>query len=196
MIDTKTAVTALSSAVSILLLLVGWFKLHHDYFEDAFRQSMFGLRDELFDMGVQGELPFDHQAYTLLRTTMNGFIRFAHHLSLFQIFLCAIFRKGVPHRPSFAEQWETALRGCAPGTRAKLEGMRSRMNLLVAVHMFRVSPLALLLLAAILPSSLLGVLVGWCLARLKVSFRARVTNAVDSTAMVFGSTGDFACANG
>ena len=49
---------------------------------DSFRQNMFAIRDELFDFAADGNIAFDHPAYMMLRNQMNGFIRYAHHLTV------------------------------------------------------------------------------------------------------------------
>lgn len=56
---------------------------------DVFRQRMFVVRDDLFDYARAGNIGFDHPAYRLLRKSMNGFIRYGHRLSFFQ--LCVTF---------------------------------------------------------------------------------------------------------
>jgi hypothetical protein len=155
---------------------------------------MFGLRDELFDFGVRGELAFSHPAYQLLRTTMNGFIRYGHRLSIIQVALIAMTRKRSLTQPSFIDQWEVALRECPPEVRVKLLGLRRRMNIFVAIHMIRVSPLALLLLFALLPSSILGLLISQAFSRIKVSSRRWMTNEMDSTALAIGASKELASA--
>jgi hypothetical protein len=72
----------LMSVVSLALLL--WILLfpYNNYRVDWIRQSMFALRDELFDEARAGTISFDSQAYRATRATMNGAIRFAHRLSV------------------------------------------------------------------------------------------------------------------
>jgi hypothetical protein len=72
----------LTSLISILLLWIGVFWLYRDYCVDVFRQRMFRIRDELFDDARRGAISFDHPTYGILRTLMNGCVRFAHVLNL------------------------------------------------------------------------------------------------------------------
>lgn len=74
--------TATHNYSALFLLLLVFLILRRMYREDRFRQNMFALRDELFDYALSGKISFDHPAYTILRTSMNGMIRFAHRVTL------------------------------------------------------------------------------------------------------------------
>jgi hypothetical protein len=78
---------------------------------DAFRQRMFIVRDQLFDYARAGNISFEHPAYRLLRKSMNGFIRYGHRLSFFQ--LCITFCRWhfAEEKPVslWHEQWKPAL---------------------------------------------------------------------------------------
>ena len=52
-----------------------------------FRQDLFTVRRRLFLLGAEGQIPFDHPAYTHLRMTMNGLLRFAERATLSRIAL-------------------------------------------------------------------------------------------------------------
>lgn len=49
---------------------------------DATRQTLFELRDALFDMAADGRVAFDDPLYCRSRDTLNNVIRHTHHLSL------------------------------------------------------------------------------------------------------------------
>lgn len=78
---------------------------------DGFRQAMFVVRDELFDYAADGNVPFDHPAYVLLRRQMNGFIRYGHHLTFFRIFMTHAIHKisETPVDSGWHETWLEAL---------------------------------------------------------------------------------------
>lgn len=46
------------------------------------RQHLFELRDQLFDMAAEQRIDFSDTAYCQLREHLNGFIRFAHKITL------------------------------------------------------------------------------------------------------------------
>ncbi len=58
-----------------------------------FRQSMFELRDRMFDEAASGTLSFSDKAYIALRTTMNGMIRCADTVSIGQIVLLMLAKQ-------------------------------------------------------------------------------------------------------
>jgi len=54
---------------------------------DKFRDKLFMIRGGLFDAAARGEIPLDHPAYLILRTNINGMIRFSHDLTFFRFLL-------------------------------------------------------------------------------------------------------------
>src|SRR5438105_11888454 len=97
------AMTVIASLVSLLGLWTLLFWFYHDYAIDKVRQEMFALRDQFFDEAAAGLIPFDHPAYGLLRSTMNGFIRFAHKLTLPDLLVLGVIDRFSSDRVS-AEQ--------------------------------------------------------------------------------------------
>lgn len=78
---------------------------------DVFRQKMFVIRDELFDHAVAGNIGFNHPAYRLLRKSMNGFLRYGHRLSLFQLIITSCRWHFADDKPVslWHTQWQEAL---------------------------------------------------------------------------------------
>ena len=103
-------VTALASVVSLAGIWLILFWLYRDYCVDRFRQELFALRDDLFDEAESGLVAFEHPAYGMLRSTMNGFIRFGHRLGLIQLIAGAVIVESDDYkriyRRSFADRWE------------------------------------------------------------------------------------------
>src|SRR3954467_6683321 len=69
--------------LALLSFLTLWFLYsfaYRDYRRDVYRQKLFEVRNALFDLAATGEVSFDSPAYQTLRTTINGFIRFAHRM--------------------------------------------------------------------------------------------------------------------
>ena len=127
------ALTAVFTTLSLIGLWILFFWLYRDYRVDLFRQRMFELRDELFELGRAGEIAFHHQAYGLLRTTINGYIRFAHRMSFLSVVLVLRDSKALmaslPATP-FA-RLPKALETVDPSLREKLQSIVSRMHFAV-----------------------------------------------------------------
>jgi hypothetical protein len=98
------------SVVAAFWLFVA-FKVFPEVRLDSFRQGMFAVRDELFDYAAEGNISFEHPAYLLLRRQMNGFIRYAHHLTVFRILMTVAINKisGAPEPTGWHLEWEKAL---------------------------------------------------------------------------------------
>jgi hypothetical protein len=69
------------SLLGLIALWAFWYYLWKPQRVDIFRQKLFCLRSDLFDLAAKGTVPFDHPAYMQLRLLINGLIRFAHRAS-------------------------------------------------------------------------------------------------------------------
>lgn len=78
--------TAFWTLIGFAGLIILTAFLYRDYRIDLFRERMFALRDELFRMAANGDLSFDHPAYGLMRSTLNGLIRYADAVTLSTMF--------------------------------------------------------------------------------------------------------------
>jgi hypothetical protein len=73
---------ALMSLLGLFGLWVVVYYLWPDFRNDAFREDIFSVRDEMFEYASRGSVSFDHPAYTLLRSRMNALLRHGHNLTL------------------------------------------------------------------------------------------------------------------
>src|SRR6266566_4122568 len=124
--EVSLGLTALGTTLSSLGLWVLFQWLYRDYRVDLFRQRVFALRAELFEVGASGKISFDDPAYRMLRSMMNGYIRFAHRISLPLLLFGA--RSG-PVLQRSAEQVKTltaAIQAQSPETRRALDQILSR----------------------------------------------------------------------
>ena len=111
---------------------------------DAFRQKMFSIRDEMFDYAADGNIPFDHPAYILLRRQMNGFIRYGHQLTVFRCLMIVAIQKvsGDALEGVWFSEWQKALDSISDDcVRKKLENFHHRGMVLAIKRMFFGSPL-------------------------------------------------------
>ncbi len=124
--------------VSILSLAgLCWLALwlYPRYRVDLFRHEMFVLRDGFFSEAARGVISFEHPAYGMLRTTMNGFIRFGHQLPLLQFMAWReIFRAKHPTRTSFQAEWNKNTADLNEEAQNVLRSYRMRMNILIVKH--------------------------------------------------------------
>ncbi len=150
--------SAVQSIVSLVLLAFVAFGLWPAQREDLFRQQMFALRDELFDFAADGKIEFDDPTYSLLRQLMNGFIRYAHNLTLYRTLMSFLKWRCTSHEPlkGWTVSWEQALNNVPDQeTKTKLQEFHSRASMLVVSQLvlspgLLISVVPLLVLIAVL----------------------------------------------
>ena len=143
----------LFSALSLMGLTILCFWLYRDYRLDLFRDRLFALRDELFDLAAAGKIDFNSQAYGMLRTTLNGFIRFSHRFGISTVAWAAsnltekrLNEAGVG---SFHQTWEQAKAELAPEVREQVDAILMRMHFVIADQIVFTSGLVLLLVPVV-----------------------------------------------
>jgi hypothetical protein len=75
---------AIASALHGLLVLVGFLvvvRLWRESNVDAHRRRLFEIRDQLFSLAADGQVPFDDPEYVTARSRLNEYIRWAHVVS-------------------------------------------------------------------------------------------------------------------
>jgi hypothetical protein len=141
--------------VALTALWALFFWLIRDYRIDAFRQRLFNVRDELFDAGAAGVIPFDHPAYGMLRKTLNGCIRFAHCLNLTRVtgmlLASIIFPDLQQRRRTFSEEMQKTC-DTLETEEAKKVAMQAyrRMSVVVFDHILTGAPILVLVILAMI----------------------------------------------
>ena len=134
----------LISLISIVFILFLLLWRYRDYRTDAFRQIMFQLRDELFDEARKGMINFDDDAYVMLRSAINGFIRFGHKLNLMQVMLLHITLKENYVSESFSERLK---KNCTDEQKEIIISYYTRMNDHIIEHLILSSYILLLIMS-------------------------------------------------
>jgi hypothetical protein len=144
--------TALETMAGIIFLSVLVFDLVPAYRLDSFRQTMFTLRDQLWDYAAAGTISFDDPAYMLLRKLMNGFIRYGHQLTFFRVLMTTLHWHSFGQAPELTwhNKWNRALSQVKdPETRTFLENAHQRAMMVMVKHLITGSPVLLALLLAV-----------------------------------------------
>ncbi len=145
-------IAVIESGIAVAVILVLMLKLWPSLRVDEFRQSMFAIRDELFDFALSGAISFDHPAYRLLRESMNGFIRYGHQLTLFRL-VCNFIRWNLHDERvfSWASKWDAALKGIDDDNlKQALRQFQSRAFTLVLKRLIAGSVVLIFLLAVMM----------------------------------------------
>lgn len=144
-ITPDVAAAALGSVVSLLGLWVLLYWCVREYRVDHFRANIFALRSELFDLAAAGEMTFDAPAYAMLRTTLNGFLRYADQVGVPLLLIAnREVRNAGDAEQQIDAQWSAAIADATPALRAQLVDIRSRMHFEVFKQVVCSSPLIIL----------------------------------------------------
>jgi hypothetical protein len=123
-------------ALAGLVALWGmWYFLLKEQRIDGYREELFAIRDELFDMAANGELKFQHSAYTEFRMLLNGMLRFGHRANLVGLIIAVLrshLREGAPDGIT---KWEKSLQELPKPTRSKLLKLHQRMAHVYMLHL-------------------------------------------------------------
>jgi hypothetical protein len=128
-----TEAIALKSLVILFLLWVFVFYCWKDYRMDAFRESVFAVRDKLFLFAAEGGIDFTHPAYTILRGRMNLVVRYAHEFTLARFILAARFSGS---GKSETVRWSEALETLPLATKEKIQEFNTRFILATLEYIF------------------------------------------------------------
>lgn len=194
MITPSMAAAAVSTGIMLVFLWVLIFWCYRVYRIDLYRERMFALREELFVLALDGKIQFSDPAYELLRSTLNGFIRFGHQVSLIDYFVVArSFTRQLAQNPeeSFSHRFDSAVADISEDVQPKLRKIARKMNLFTFEQMVIMSPLVVLSVVPFLVLLIAG-FAGFELSRWMLSWRwiGRSMEPVDSAALRLGRAGD------
>jgi hypothetical protein len=153
------------SAVFVAFAWIFFHWVYRDYRVDVYRQELFRIRDDFFDLASKGQLRFDHPVYGMLRTVFNGSIRFAHELDFIRMIVLLVahirsLRTRDFHR--FRSELEEHMRTLPSSVRKEVERIYLRLGVCHLKHLVLTSSLlwALVLPLIVLLFVLLCVYIG------------------------------------
>lgn len=135
---------ALISVFGICMLLFVLLPLYTSFRVDKTRQSLFAVRDDLFDRAVRGEISFDSEAYKTTRLILNGLIRFTHRASVLRVWL--MIKIGVRKSEFISREIEAAFNASNDQDRQLCTRVLFEANKVCAMH-FATSPFGMLIVA-------------------------------------------------
>lgn len=145
-------VAVVESSITLAVIVVLMLRLWPSHRVDEFRQSLFVVRDELFDFAASGAISFNDPAYRLQRQLMNGFIRYGHQLTLFRL-VCNSIRWNLHGEQvfSWASKWDAAIKNIQDeNVKKDLLAFQAKTLGIVVKRLVTGSPLLLALLAALI----------------------------------------------
>ena len=145
------ALEVVSIGLNATLLWLAWHCLWRKSCQERFRQNLFDLRDELFDLALDGKVSFTDHAYVQLPSNINGMIRFSHLMSVTRLFTFIVFQRYVGDLSEHTENFKAAL-SQVRGKDAKkaLEQIYGRMREQTLKHLYIASPHILVMVPVLL----------------------------------------------
>lgn len=124
-----------------LVILSFIYKQYKKAMLEFYRMDIFELRDELFDYAAEGNISFDNESYQLMRTLLNGYLRYAENLDIsrFQKFQKAVEKENLIIDNFFMQQYSQKSRALTNEQREKLDKYLLRSAFIAATYMSRKS---------------------------------------------------------
>lgn len=142
---TEIKVVLLSFLISLTAFFIGFVILLNSIFYRKFsfevdrtREELFALRDKLFDLGKNGEVPFDSDGFELLWNTINGTIRYGDKLTLYNGIIETLFLKE-ESKEYFHDRYEESLQELNRISKAKLVEVHRELVGIIISHLIRSS---------------------------------------------------------
>jgi hypothetical protein len=124
---------AIRSVLALFALWIAVYYLWRDFRNDAFREDIFSVRDQMFLYAALGNVSFDHPAYTILRNRMNGLLRHGHEFTLTRMFLILLTHGGDLKNESVV-RWEAAVEELPAETQARMREFNVCVAIFVLQH--------------------------------------------------------------
>jgi hypothetical protein len=106
----------------------------------------------LFDGAADGKIDFNHPAYGLLRSTINGFLRFGPHVGALRLIAMVLVadKREFGRDYDFDRRWSEANKTSDPDQRKWLEGLREEMHKALIKHLVATSLVGCFVLLAVM----------------------------------------------
>ncbi|PIT38687.1 hypothetical protein [Snodgrassella alvi] len=133
--------------VYMLITLVGLILFSYLYKQykkamlEYYRMGIFELRDELFDYAASGKLSFDDESYQLVRTLLNGYLRYAENLDIYCFlgYQKAIANKKIATVNLFMQKYKKTSKTLNKEQKEKLEKCLRQSALIAVTYMVKKS---------------------------------------------------------
>lgn len=96
---------------------------------DKYRQDLFEVRHEFFQLFLDNQVPFDHPAFECFWRQLNASIRYGHRTGLLNFVLCASIwgMDGVEDKvKDWEDMWAENLSDLPPAVKERVVSMRKR----------------------------------------------------------------------
>jgi hypothetical protein len=145
-INVNAIASVVRFAVACAAMYGAWRLLLVRTLNEEFRQTIFELRRELFQLAAANKISFSHPAYVRSRRMLNGLLRYAEHFSFTRL----SFAIGAPNDDEAARKYELDFEGVDDETRQMLGNVTTRAFVAAVKRAIVVSPAAMAVIAVFL----------------------------------------------
>jgi hypothetical protein len=124
--------------VAFLGLCFMWDIALKELFLNMFRERVFGLRFELFEMGVSGELPFDDDTYRSVEILLCSVLRYAYRFTWLRFYLWEKEQNQAKQEKNYedlGQQLSLKISRTEPAVQAKLNSVVARLHDALIMYM-------------------------------------------------------------
>ncbi|MHB1022402.1 MAG: hypothetical protein ACYC46_04210 [Acidobacteriaceae bacterium] len=127
----------LTASIGAAFCWVLWFYFLKKQREDSFREELFEIRAELFNLAASGEISFDNRSYVELRYLINGMLRFGHRISLTSSLIASSLADRDAKGTTAYHRWKESLDKLPDNTKHRLNELHERMFKAYMKHLVR-----------------------------------------------------------
>jgi hypothetical protein len=123
----NNAFEILAASIGAAACWILWFYFMKEQRVDAFREKLFTVRGDLFDIAARGDISFQSPSYTQLRDLINSMLRFGHRISFRTSVIARHLAAEDLWQSSAYERWRTSLEAQPPEVRMELNAIHEHM---------------------------------------------------------------------
>ncbi len=125
----------LTASLGAFCLWVLWFYFLKKQLIDSFREELFSVRDELFNLAASGEISFENSSYIELRYLINGMLRFGHRISLTTLVTASYGANREALESTAFYKWKRSLDKLPEDIKHRLNKLHDRMFMAYMKHL-------------------------------------------------------------
>lgn len=132
--------------LGLATFFVAWwwfFVSRSNYLLDLTRQDLFNIRDELFNAAIRGEINFDNEAYKMMRTTLNGMIRFTEDISILHLSSIVLAHKYIfkgRRQEDYENRYRIAMRDLPESQKLLITKISTTAHFIIVRYVIKNSP--------------------------------------------------------
>jgi hypothetical protein len=123
----NNALEILAASIGAAACWILWFYFIKEQRVDTFREELFAVRGDLFEIAARGDISFQSPSYLQLRDLINSMLRFGHRISFRRSVIARHLAAEDLWHSSAYERWRASLDTQPEKVRKELSAVHERM---------------------------------------------------------------------